>query len=259
MEIVEIVNRERDADGFDPLIRKLNRQIDQRSRFVMRDGKLVEEIDNERQTVDLVESEWQTPVGQRMLSGNVSTMLSPESSIINKQTRISNVADKLNELTDFVKNRRARQLVQKFESLENLLDKLGQQKYKDSFTKLLRELSEQRMELVSRKAVKPNYATMIKFLNMNLRDAIDKSDILIMKLARRSAFEEMKASLYEDRIVDIKSAIVTRSCFERLKSNADQAKTERLQDKTTQFMIKLDTYLLLLKFNAFFKIGRAHV
>ena len=47
MEIVEIVNRERDADVFDPLIRKLNRQIDQRSRFVIRDGKLVEEIGNE--------------------------------------------------------------------------------------------------------------------------------------------------------------------------------------------------------------------
>jgi len=257
MEIVDIINRDPCEDVFNPLIRKLNRQIGQRSRFVYRDGKIVEDTEAGRQTAEIVESEWDYLSNngpQKVMTSTSTGIISPDSSILNKQTRLSNVADKLNELTDFVKNKKSRQLSQKLERLEVIIERASQQVYRESFSKLVRELSDQRLDQVSRKVVKANYATMLKFMKMNLGDAIEKTDELIIKYARQASFYEIKSLFYEDRMTEIKSSIMKKSCFETLRINAETARLEKIQEKTTQFMIKLDTYLLLLKFNAFFNI-----
>lgn len=260
MEIIEIVNRDAYQQPFEPIIRKIKRHIGQRSRFVFRDGKIVEESEQERVTTSAIDIGWAKPfLGRPGGSTTASEFQASEVALTNKQTRINTVAEKLNELTELFREKRERAITLKFESLENLITRLNQQRLEDSFKKLVKELSLQRLDLLSRKAIKPNYATTIKFMKSNLGTGMEKTEQLLNKFAKKRFLEELKAEVLAEKMDKIRSQIVLNACFSRLKQSAREAAEQKEAEKVLQFMIKLDTYSLLLKFNAFYNLRLADV
>lgn len=248
VEIIEIVNREASQNTFDPIIRKLDRQIGQRSRLVYKDGRIVEEII----TTSNTEGDWMK-TGMRSMVSNTNTQPVENSQDV-KQSRITVVAEKLNDITNFVKERRKRLIEQKFESLELLLDKLSQQRMTSTFSKLAYELSHQDASKLARKTVKPNYATTMRFMKSNMSAAIAKTESLILHYVQQQAFDDIRLSVTLHKMAAIKREIVLNGCFERLKINVENVKAAKNAEKTTMFMIKLDAFSLLLKYSAFYSM-----
>jgi hypothetical protein len=211
MEIIDIVNRGTCQQPFEPVIRKINRHIGQRSRFVFKEGKIVEEEEPERPTASVTDYGWQKLAGARSGSTTASEYLASETAASNKQTRINSVAEKLNGLAEMFREKRERALSLKFEALEGLLDKLTQQRFEECFKKLVKELSYQKLDLLSKKAIKPNYATMMKFMKSNLAEGIEKTEDLLSKFAKKRVVEELKTEFIASKMEKIRKKRFVRN------------------------------------------------
>ena len=253
MDIVDLVNRSTFHKPFEPIIRKLDRQIGRRARFVFQDGVLVEQ-DSSRPTPEITDTDWwpRSP-HSRPISPDVSE-IRPLGNKSSKQSRISSIADKLAELTSALQEKRRTAVVSKFTALESLIEKINNSKLQDSFRKLVKELSHQKTELLLRKAVKPNYATVRRFMQANLPDAIEKTEILALRLAKQSAFSIIRAEACFNKMEEVRHKLNVKAGFELLRVNWEEQKKARQSEKVLSFMMKLDTYLLLLKFNAFYNL-----
>lgn len=252
MEIVDLVNCDTFTKPFDPIIRKIDRQIGRRAKFVFLNGKIVEQ-DSSRPTLTATDSDW-WPHSQysRQISGYISEIQQIETS--KKQSRIISIADKLNELTNNLQEKRKQAVCQKFSSLEILIERILAEKLKYAFQKLVIELSHQGTDLLARRAIKPNYASVIRYLKADFTAAAEKIEALITMMSKKAAFCLIKIESCSQALEVASRRRQLQTVFESLKKNRENEIRARQADKVMSFVMKLDTYLLLLKFNAFYSL-----
>lgn len=254
MDIVDIVNRDTFQKPFEPIIRKLDRQIDKRARFVFQNGILIDQETMGRPTPLTTQSDW---VPKASHSRNVSPPnLSefPSLEPTSKQERITNLADRLSGLTTALQEKRKNAVISKFEGLQNLVQRINSARLADSFRKLVKELALQTADQLSRKGVKPNYATVRRYLSANLPKAIEQAEVLARRLAKKAVFEVIQTEAASKVMLQTRQRLALQGAFRALMANRDEEKSNRQKEKVVSFLMKLDTYLLLLKFNAFYSL-----
>lgn len=252
MDIVDLVNRDSFNKPFEPIIRKLDRQIDKRSRFVFQDGLLVEQ-ETIRPTPLTTESDW-WPRSRHSRNHSPILVESRLHEAPTKQDRIITLADKLGELTTAIQERRKTALANKFTTLQSLCDRINDTRLKETFRKLVKELSHQPADLLIRKAIKPNYATVRRYLQANLPASIEKSETMINKFSLAAALEDIRVVSVGKKLAVVRRKLALQSALDSFKQNLNEAKTAKQKEKMLAFLMKLDTYLLLLKFNSFYSI-----
>ena len=251
MDIVDLVNNDSFQKPFEPIIRKIERQIGRRPRFIFQDGLIVEQ-ETCGPSPEITETDfWQKPHYSIPMSPNLSE-LPPVDHHPNKQNRIISIADRLSELTTALQEKRRSAISHKFEALEELIERINAAKLKDSLKKLVKELSHQKVDLLVRKALKPNYATMRRYLQANLPAAIEKTELLAVRMAKHAAFSNIKAESCFQLMETARRRLMLQGAFNGLFKNREAEKKGRDAEKVLSFVMKLDTYLLLLKFNAFY-------
>lgn len=253
MDIVDLVNYDSFQKPFEPIIRKIDRQIGRRPRFVFQNGVIVEQ-DTSRPTPEMTETDfWQKPHYSRPMSPNLSDLPTLDHNP-NKQNRIISIADKLSELTSTLQEKRRAAVSHKFEALEDLIERINAAKLKESLKKLIKELSHQEADLLIRKSLKPNYATMRRYLQSNFPAAIQKTEALAIRMAKQAAFSNIKAESCFRLMEVTRCKLKLQGAFASLLKNREEEKKSRESEKVLSFVMKLDTYLLLLKFNAFYSL-----
>lgn len=171
-----------------------------------------------------------------------------------KEIRIEGIKSKMDELADMLAMRRTNLIKAKW---NKALDHLNNLKLKDlynHFKKLRTELSDQPVDQLSSKRLKANYFTTMKFLKSSVPTAVDKCSALIDKFIILNAFEDIKSEAVCKVMKEKSIAIILQVNFKRLKDHTEEQKRKRTEDKLLMFLMKLDTALLLFKYNSFFKI-----
>jgi len=168
-----------------------------------------------------------------------------------RDARVENLLNDMENLTHIFEMKRQRFVKEQIGHFVANLHKVCQRRLNSYFTKLTQELSHQPLEAISKKKVKPNYATVIKYLKLKLPEAIESSEKCITKAILRQAFSSLKEEgitkiLHQNNTIRLKRGVI-----KRLALNVKSEKQARLEDKLTQFFLRLDTYLIILKFSAF--------
>lgn len=266
LEIIDIINQNGVGQPFEGLIRKLDKEIGQRPKFADIDDMIVTSCD----TADDMPGQVTPPDDKaepRTLQASPESMFmygflkerktdeKPKSTNPSpKASRIKNLVGKIEKISTFFEAKKNQILTEKFTKSEVIFSKLLQKKMGENFRKLVNELKHQSLDQLRRKVVKPNYATMIKFAKTNLPEGMNKTERLLLRSVRRNILQEIRSYVVCLKVRESCLRIMKQAVMSSLRANAIESIESRRRDRVMSFIVRLDTYLVLLKYQSFFNI-----
>lgn len=227
---------------FDSVLRKLNRRINT-GRVKVRDtasallninesnlGEIAQSIEKGTENIDFSEDKKRTN--------------SPENQ---KQKRILSIIGKVQSISQHYGERKQRIVADRVTKLSILLqNKLNESRHQ-VFQDFIYEIS---IDCRNRN----NYVSRMKSLKQHTPKVVVILEKIIQKIEVQDAFSELRATSIISRFEETKRLLALLSGFKGLTENAKKEKETKLQSKLMGFMMKLDTYVILLKYNSFFTI-----
>jgi len=189
---------------------------------------------------------------------NTQSAMSTEAPLLRstspKDERVANILTQIQDLTEIYQAKRNYFINERMVDLDRVLRKIYKRKLKANFEKIVHELAFQPLEALSRKKVRANYATMIKFAQLNYPKALSLCSSLLEKSILRNAIADIRFHTIGTKFEAKRQRIHLKGAFKKLAENAQAAKKERTSKKVTDFFVRLDTFLLLLEYNSFFHL-----
>lgn len=167
-----------------------------------------------------------------------------------KEQRILSIKEKIDGLTEFFEVKRQQIAADKIGRFASRLQQRFDRKMREYFDTLEYELRDD----FDTRHKKRNYAKRMRTYKQHLpaflsavRSALDAS-------RKSSGFEEIRVSAVCRSFAETRRQVKLLHAFKSLASNRVQAAEKRQKERAVSFIMKLDTYLILLKYHAFFSL-----
>ena len=206
------------------------------------------DLDNHtlRQTVDSKMSFERHPL--LVQSYKRQTAITSSLTDLSKESRLNTLRTKMDEIAGSLAAKRNL----------TIKDRIGRVSHMLEAKTLIVELATQSTQDLYDRRVLPNYGTLQQLLKRQTPAALTKAEHLLRKHIAKNAITTLRERAAAKHLSRLARSRLLSSCLSALKQSAAEHKHTKTKDKLTAFLLKLDTYLLLLKYNSFFDLMAAH-
>jgi hypothetical protein len=165
-----------------------------------------------------------------------------------KEQRILSIKEKIDDLTEFFEVKRLQIVTDKVSRFATRLQQAFYTKKKEYFEALEYELRDD----FDTRNKKRTYAKRMRLFKQHLPSFLPTVSKAIEASSMKNAFEEIRISAVCRSFAETRRLVKLLHAFKSLAANRSQAVEKRQKERTVSFIMKLDTYLILLKYHAFF-------
>ena len=204
-----------------------------------------------RRTVDSKFSFERHPL---LVSSQIKQNETRSSTDLTKQTRMTLLKTKMDEIADTLAIKRTNAIKDRLGRACRIVESKFQLLKSTSLSTLQAECSQQSTDDLCLKRVQPNYATILRLVKAKFPAAAAKAEYLLKKYTTKNALHTVREHTVTAELRTRSRVRQLRHTFSCLSAAAAAGRSQRTKDRVTNFVIKLDTFVLLLKYNAFFAV-----
>ncbi len=165
-----------------------------------------------------------------------------------KQQRILQLKETIDGLSEFFEAKRQRIVSEKVSRFATRVQQRFDRKMREYFDVLEFELRED----LDTRTKKRNYARRLRGYKQHLPAFVAAVQRALQATSKARALEELRAVWLCRRFSDTARLVRLLHAFKALCENRRQASEKRQKERAVAFLLKLDTYRILLKYHAFF-------
>ena len=216
------------------------------------------DLDNHtlRQTVDSKMSFERHPL--LVQSYKRQTAITSSLTDLSKESRLNTLRTKMDEIAGSLAAKRNLTIKDRIGRVSHMLEAKFKVLKTGAIKTLIVELAKQSTQDLYDRRVLPNYGTLQQLLKRQTPAALTKAEHLLRKHIAKNAITTLRERAAAKHLSRLARSRLLSSCLSALKQSAAEHKHTKTKDKLTEFLLKLDTYLLLLKYNSFFDLMAAH-
>lgn len=219
---------------------------------------LLPDLDNQtlRQTVDSKFSFERHPL--LVQSYKKQSAITSSLTDLSKESRLNTLRSKMDEIAGTLAAKRNLTVKDRLGRVSHMLEAKFKVLKTGAIKTLIVELSKQSTQELYDRRVLPNYGTLQQLLKRQTPTGLSKTEGLLRKHIAKNAVTTLRERAATKQLSGLVRKRTLSVCLSALKQSAAEGKNAKTKDKLLSFLLKLDTYLLLLKYNSFFDLLATH-